>query len=432
MGMRDFLVKLHPDSFEDIYNANAFFRPGPSNNIESFIRRKKGLEKNDYLIDDLKDILESTKGIIVYQEQIILIAQKLASFSLGEADILRRAMSKKKVHDIELFKDKFINNAIKNGYEKDKVLKIFDLILNFASYGFNKSHSVAYSMISYKMAYLKAHYPLYFYLSLLRFTSMDEEKTKEYLKEMKKHNIKISKPDINHSLDNYNIYYDTLFLPFNVIKGISSVISTKLIELRENEYIDIYDFFIKMVRGNIPKNVIELLIISGSLDSFNYNRKTLITNMDNLINYGNSVKDLGKENVLLPEINIGDEYSKEELILNEKKCFGFYLSNHPVDYYKSKIKSIDLVDIKKYFNKNITCILMIDRIKEITTKNNQQMAFLTCSDAEMSIDVIIFPKVYENITNLKKNDIIKIDGRVERKKDFNIIANEIVNVKEIL
>ena len=433
MGMRDFLIRLHPDNFEDIYNANAFYRPGPSGSIENFIKRKFNKEKVDYFDDSLKDILKSTKGIIVYQEQIMLIANKMASFSLGEADILRRAMSKKKLHDIEAFKDKFVNNSINNGYSKEKAIQIFDLILNFASYGFNKSHSVAYSMISYKMAYLKAHYPLYFYLSLLNASSMAEEKTHEYLKEMKRHNLKISKPDINISMDNYVIYYDTLYLSFNTIKGISSVIAKKIVLAREDRYQDIYDFFYKMVKESIPKNIIALLINSGSLDTFNYNRKTLYQNIDNLINYGNLVKDLGKDYVLKPEIITIPEYQKEELINNEKECFGFYLSNHPVDFYRNKINNtIDLVDIKKYFNRNISCILMIDRIKEITTKNNLKMAFYTCSDAEMSIDVIIFPKIYQNIPNFKKGDIIKVDGRVERKNDFNIIADNIISVKEII
>ncbi len=432
-GMRDFLIKLHPDSFTDVYNANAFYRPGPSGNIDSFIKRKFGKEKIDYFDDSLKDILESTKGIIVYQEQIMLIAKKLANFTLGEADILRRAMSKKKIEDIEKFKDKFINNSISNGYSKEKATEIFNLILNFASYGFNKSHSVAYSIISYKMAYLKAHYPLYFYLSLLNGIGMDEEKTKRYLNEIKKHNLKISKPDINKSDDNYVIYYDTIYLPFNTIKGISSVISNKIVEIRKDKFNDIYDFFSKMVSESFPKNVYLSLITSGTLDSFDINRKTIYQNLDSLINYGNLVKDLGEENVLKPEIIISDEFTKEELIAYEKECFGFYLSNHPVVYYRNKLtNTIKLVDIKKYFNKNITTVLLIDRIKEVTTKDNLPMAFLSCSDEESTVDVILFPKVYETIEGLKKGDIIKVEGRVERKKDFNIIASQITNIKEIL
>ena len=433
MGMKNFLINLHPDSFLDVYNANAFFRPGPSSSIDLFIKRKFGKEPITYFDDSLKDILKDTNGIIVYQEQIMLIAKTMASFTLGEADILRRAMSKKKLSDIEKFKDKFINNSIRNGYPKEKVEEIFSLILNFASYGFNKSHSVAYSIISYKMAYLKAHYPLYFYLALLNSSDMDEEKTKKYLKELKTHNLKVSKPDINKSGDNYLIHYDTIYLPFKTIKGISSVISSKIIEVRNDRFNDIYDFFSKMVIAGIPKNVYLSLVTSGSLDTFGINRKTIYDNIDILINYGNLVKDLGENNVLKPEIIPSEEFTKEELINYEKECFGFYLTNHPVAYYRSKMDNvIKLVDIKKYFNKNINCVLLIDRIKEVTTKDNLKMAFISCSDEETTVDVIVFPKVYETISNLKKSDIIKVEGRVERKKDYNIIATSITNIKEII
>ena len=432
-GMRNFLIKLHPDNFTDIYNANAFFRPGPSSQIDLFIKRKFGKEKITYYDDSLKDILEETKGIMVYQEQIMLIARRMANFTLGEADILRRAMGKKKLGELEKLKDKFVNQAIKNGYSKEKVLEIYDLILDFAGYGFNKCHSVAYSTISYKMAYLKANYPLFFYLSLLNSTNLSDDKTKNYLMEMKKHNIKINKPDINKSNIDYVVYYNSLYLPFSVIKGISKIISEKIVDVRENGFTDIYDVFSRLASINIPKNIYLSLINSGSLDSFNYTRKTLIDNLDILVNYGNLVNDLGVDSLTKPEIINGEEFSKEELINSEKECFGFYISNHPVIYYRSKINNcVPLVNIKNYYNKNVSVILMVDKIKEIVTKKGDQMAFLTCSDEEMSIDVIIFPKVYESISILKKSDIIKVDGRVERRDTYNIVANNIINVKEIV
>ena len=432
-GMKKFLIKLHPDNFTDIYNANAFYRPGPASNIDSFIRRKFNKEKITYYDDSLKDILESTKGIMVYQEQIMLIARRMANFTLGDADILRRAMSKKKLGELESLKDKFINNAISNGYPKEKVLEIYNLILNFAGYGFNKSHSIAYSIISYKMAYLKANYPLYFYLSLLNSTTLNGENTKMYLMEMKKHDIKINKPDINKSNTDFVISYNTIYLPFSVIKGISSIISEKIISVRGKEFTDIYDVFTKLVSIGIPKNIYLALINSGTLDSFNYTRKTLVDNLDILINYGTLVKDLGEDTLTKPEIINDSEYTKEELINSEKEYFGFYISNHPVIYYRSKIDNcVPLINIKNYFNKNISSIMMIDKIKEITTKKNEKMAFYTCSDEESEVDIIIFPKTYESLSNFKKGDIIKVDGKVERREDYSIIANNITNVKEIV
>ena len=431
-GMREFLVRLKPSSFEDICNASAFYRPGPSMNIDLFLKRRFKKEKIDYFDNRLEPILKSTCGIIVYQEQIMQIASVMANFTLGEADILRRAMSKKKKEEIEKFREKFINNSIKNGYDKEMVLKIFETILNFASYGFNKSHSVAYGMISYRMAYLKAHYPLYFYLSLLDNALMDEEKVILYIKEMRKRDIKVLKPDVNKSMNSFTIYYDSIILPFSIIKGIGYDISSKIINARGDGFQDIYDFYAKMVKNSVSKNIFELLVKAGALDSFGFNRQTLFQNIDNLINYGTLIKNLGEEFVLKPELTMFDEYEREVLISNEKESFGFYLNNHPVSFYKNKLKSIDLVDLPKYFNHHVDVIVMIEGIKELITKKGDRMAFLYCSDEETYCDVTIFPNTYNTLPKLQKGDIIKIDGKVERRRNYEIIAYGIMNVKELI
>ena len=428
-GMREFLKKLKPNSFLDIYNATAFYRPGPSESIPLYLRRRDGIEHVIYPDKSLEDILKSTYGIIVYQEQIMMIAVKMASFSLGEADILRRAMSKKKVDILKEAKGKFIEGSVKNGYSKEVAEQIYDLVLNFASYGFNKSHSVAYGMVSYKMAYLKANYTLYFYLSLLNSVTMDDEKTISYIKEMKKNNLKIMKPDINKSDNNYKLYYDSVILPFTLIKGISNVISNKIVKSRGEGFSDIYDFFSKAVINNITKNNILSLIDSGSLDSFGYTRNSLYENIDSLINYGNLTKDLDPSFVLKPEITNKEEFGREILIANEKNTFGFYLTNHPVSIYKTKYKNIiNLVDAKNYFNKNVSCIVMIDRIKEVVTKKNEVMAFMTASDEETSFDFVLFPKVYSSCDNLVKGAIIKVDGKIERRNDYQMIVSSIEGV----
>ena len=425
-GMKDFLRRLKPNSFIDIYNANAFFRPGPSNYIDLYIERRSGKANVDYMDERLKPILKETLGIIVYQEQIMAIANVMASFSMSEADILRRAVSKKKIDEINKFHDKFVDGSINNNYSKELSENVFNMILEFASYGFNKSHSVAYSIISYKMAYLKYHYPLYFYKVLLDNSISDNLKTIELIKECKKKNISVIKPNNNISLDKYVIYYNKIILPLNIINGVSSVNAKKIIEIRKDKFIDIYDFFIKIIENNISKNIITALINSGCLDNFNYNRKTLINNLDNLINYGNLVHDLGSDFVLKPEINIVDDYTNEELIKNEKEIFGFYLSNHPVTYYRDKINGcINTSKVKDYFNKYIKTVLMIDKIKEVTTKKGEKMAFLDCSDEEGSIDVTAFPKVYQELSDIKKGDIVFIEGKIERRNDYAIIVNQI-------
>ena len=428
-GMQQFLKNLKPSNFKDIYNANAFYRPGPSDSIPLFLKRRNKKEKIYYYDERLKDILKDTEGIIVYQEQVMQIANVMAEFSLGEADILRRAISKKKIDDITKLKEKFIKNSLKNGYSENIVMEIFNDIIKFAGYGFNKSHSVAYSLLSYKMAYLKANYAKYFYLSILNNIGNDV-KVPLYIKEMKYRNIKIMKPNINKSTNVYQSYYNYLLLPLNTIKGISNVISKKIIDLRENGFLDIYDFFVKITKENIGLEVIKSLIMSGSLDDLYQGRRTLMDNLENLMNYGKLVKKLGYDFVLKPDIVKSDEYDKEILINSEKDLFGFYLSNHPVNIYKNNVKnSVNLGDISKYYNKFITCVGMVDRIREVTTKNGEIMAFISVSDESTSCSITAFPLIYHDI-KLKKGDIIIIEGKVERRNDFEIIAKKIVNVKE--
>ncbi len=420
-GMQNFLRKLLPVEFKDIYNANALYRPGPSDYIPLFLERRK-TGRVEYIDDSLKEILSDTEGIIVYQEQIMLIASKMAGFSLGKADILRRAISKKKLELINSLKDEFITGSINNGYTKEVANKVFNDIVKFASYGFNKSHSVAYSVVSYKMAYLKANYPKEFYVSLLNSIGSDLKVT-NYIKEMKKKGIKLIKPDINLSTNNWIIKNNNVVLPLNIIKGISNILVNKIIDDREDGYKDIYDFFRKT---NYEKNNYMTIIESGILDSFGFNRASLIESLDNLLNYSKLCNDLGYDYVLKPEIKEVDEYDRMALINKEKELYGFYLTNHPISFYKDKYDNIvDLCDIPKYFNKTIDTLVMIDKISIIKTKDKEEMAFITASDEIDTMEYVLFPKVYSEYTNLSKNDIIKVNGKVERRNNYQIIVNTI-------
>lgn len=429
VGMRKFLRDLHPTTFIDIASANALYRPGPSDNIPLYIKRKNKGEMINYYHDSLKDILKSTYGIIVYQEQIMQIASTMAGYTLGEADILRRAMSKKKLDVLEKEKERFINGALAKGYSSLIASEVYELILHFASYGFNKSHSVAYSVIAYKMAYLKANFPIYFYLSILNNVIMDSAKTKEYLKEVKRYGIKVLKPDINKSSYEYLIYYNNIILPFTKIKGISRIIAEKIIIARKDVFLDIYDFIAKVVSNGIGRGIIESLIDSDALNIFGYNHQTLYDNLDSLINYGNLCKDLEPSFVLKPEIVIKEEFSRMELINREKDLFGIYITNHPVMEYKVKDSEIvNLGEVPNYFNRVIKTIAMIDSIKEIKTKKGETMQFISASDEEDVMEYVLFPKVYSLYNDLKKGDIIKIEGRVERRNNFQIVVSKIWRV----
>ncbi len=414
-GMRNFLKNLKPNSFEDIFAAIALFRPGPAVNIDSYIRRKHGQEQIDYIDPSLEEILKPTYGIIIYQEQIMQIASVMAGFSLGEADILRRAMSKKKMDVLKNEEDRFITGAIQRGYSKEMAKKVFDLILNFANYGFNRAHSVAYSLIAYKMAYLKARYPKYFFSNLLTSVIGSETKTKEYINEVRSRGIKILLPDINESMGYYKVEDEGIRYPLSNIKNIGIVTCRDIISNRKDKFSDIFDCISKIVTRNVNEKTIETLILASCFDSFGYNKKTLLNNLDNLLNYASLTKDLDPSLVIKPEIEEIDEFTKEVLMANEKKLFGFYLSEYPTTIYKEKFETIDLSDVGKYFNKTIDMLALIDKIKVIETKNHEKMAFIYGSDESTTMDFTMFPDVYSKYMDLERGDVVLIRGRVEKR-----------------
>lgn len=425
-GMRNFLRKLKPTSFEDIVAAIALFRPGPAVNIDTYIRRKHNEEKITYLDPSLKPILESTYGIIIYQEQIMQIASILAGYTYGEADILRRAMSKKKYEVLKNEEEKFISKSIERGYTKETSKAIYDLILNFANYGFNKSHSVAYSVIAFKMAYLKKRYPKYFYSNLLTSVIGSDSKTKEYIFELKQRNLEVLKPDINKSMNTYTVEEKGVRFPLINIRNIGSVASNEIINNRGTGYTDIFDFLIKN-HQNMSRKVLESLIDASCFNCFGYNQRTLYHNLDNIINYVELIQDLDPSFVLKPEIEIVEEYSKEELISKEKELFGVYISNHPVSHYKTKYPmSINLQEIERHFNKNVLVVALVDRIKVINTKKGDKMMFVNASDEYGNIDLTIFPNLYQDASNISQGDIILANGNVEKRYDkYQIIVNKI-------
>ncbi len=433
-GMRNFLRNLKPDSFEDIFAAIALFRPGPAINIDSYIRRKYNQEEVTYLDPTLEPILNSTKGIIIYQEQIIGIASSFAGYSLGEADILRRAMSKKKMSVLKNEEEKFMRKSIERGHSENISKQIFDLILNFANYGFNRSHSVAYSLIAYKMAYLKVYYPKYFYASLLSSVIGSDTKTKDYINEMKAQGLKILKPDINNSQKYYTVEETGIRYPLSAIKNVGSVSVNTIINNRQGSYKDIFDFASKTIINGMSSKVVESLIDAGCFDSFNYNHQTLIHNLDSIMNYAELTKEIDPEFVLKPELEPTEEFNKDYLIHKEKQLFGLYLSNHPVTSYKAKLNNKYSLDkVKEYYNKTIEVIVLADRLKSIKTKKGDDMLFLTGSDEYQALDFTFFPTTYSKYQhlNLKSGDILKIRGKVERRYDnFQLIVDEVEKLND--
>jgi DNA polymerase-3 subunit alpha len=400
-------------------------------NIDTYIKRKYGKEKIDYLDKSLEYILLSTYGIIVYQEQIMQIANVMASYSLGEADVLRKAMSKKKEDILLKEKNKFISNSLKNGYSEELALKVYDLILRFAEYGFNRSHSVAYANVAYKMAYLKANYPQVFMKNLLTMFNNSEHKIKEYIYECKINNINILKPDINYSGEEYTIEHGSIRYPLTGIKNIGISAVKNIVEERNRKHFkDIYDFMARCYKFINIKSF-ENLILAGCFESLGYNQKTLMSNIDVLINYSELASYLDEEYALKPELTIFEEYDSKEIMQNELVIFGFYLSNHPVTEYKQKYKNIIAINnIPNYFDKVINTIIYVDKIRKIDTKNGDKMCFITGSDEINMLDFVMFPKIYELYSDVKEGNILLIKGRVEKRFDkMQVIVSEVKSMR---
>ena len=425
-GMRNFLKALEVDSFNTLVDAIALYRPGPREMINEYIARKKGLKKTTYLVKELEPVLKSTYGIIIYQEQVLEILRTIGGYTYAEADIIRRAMSKKKADVIENEKTKFFEGVKKHGYSESVAKELYDLIIKFSSYGFNKSHSVVYSLVAFQMAYLKINYTLFFMKNLLNMTSQSD-KVKEYIDESKILGIEFDKIDINTSSYNFEIKGKKLVLPFRIIKSISLAVCEEITSEREKgKFKSFYDFMIRVYGKSVNRKVVTSLIECGAFDEFNVNKKQLVENMDEILNYVSLCKDLNATLDTKPVFENIKDYSEKELIDAEINNYGFYLSYHPV----TKVDRTNLVTLKNYkdyFDKTITIVLFLENIKNIRTKNGDNMSFVTLSDEYSKVEGVIFPKNLNNIEVLEKNNIYKINARVEKRDNtyqlviFNMI-----------
>ena len=417
--MRNLIRKLKPSSFNDLVASLALGRPGALEEADEYIARKNGKKEITYIHKDLEPILKDTYGIILYQEQIIAILGKIGGYSLAEADIIRRAISKKKESVINAEKEKFINGAIGKGYDRSVATLIYDLIVKFASYGFNKAHSVAYARISYDMAYLKVKYPEYFIIEMIN--NKDNEKFAKLVLFLKNKGIKLEKPDVNLSHNKFYLSGKELIMPLWQIKGIPENLSEKIIENRKDGYTDFFDFVCKN-KKILNENILNTLIKAEALRSFNLNERTLVENIAVALNFAEIDDELIKRPVII-EL---DDYSDEVKRNNELESFGYFITNHPASKYQNVMK---LEMIEKYLFKNIKCVVLINRISNIKTKKNENMAFISASDETGTCDFTIFPKNMNLINDLKIGDLVEISGNVSKRFDkVSIIVNNIKKV----
>ena len=429
-GMRSFLKSLEVDDFNTLVDAIALYRPGPREMINEYILRKKGKSKITYLVKELEPILKSTYGIIIYQEQVLEILRSVCGYSYSEADIIRRAMSKKKEDIILKEKEKFMNGVISKGYDSKIGEELYNLIIKFSNYGFNKSHSVVYSLVAFQMAYLKVNYTSYFMKNLLNMNK-NSEKIKEYLDESKLLGIEFEPISINKSCYDFVISNNKIILPLSLIKSIAVNVCEEITNEREkSKFKSFYDFMIRCYGKSVNKKVVIALLECGAFNEFNINKKQLVENIDEVLNYVSLCKDLNivvEEEPVFEKIN---DYSDKEAIDNEIKNYGFYISYHPVTKYnRENLVTID--KIKNYFDKTITTVLYVESIKTIKTKNNEKMSFVSLSDEHGLIEGIIFPSQYKNLSNIEKNIVYKINGKIERKNnDFQIIIYNMISLEK--
>ena len=418
MAMRQVLQKFKIDSFNDLIAVLALARPGAKNYLDLYVARKKGKEKITYLHPSLEPILKETYGIILYQEQIMAILTKIGGYSLHEADLIRRAISKKKESIIVEEKKKFLVSSKENGYDEATATKIYDDISLFANYGFNKSHSVAYALLAYQMAYLKTYY--YEYFMLERINAGTKDNIGDLLIEFKKKGIKINKPSLlNKNLD-FVIENNVLSMPLRVIKGISRELASKINEVIPDNLNNYFDFFIK-TKDLLNEDQIKVLIKAGALDFLGLNHPTLLNNMENALNYCDIAMDDLTNAPTIKEYSddIGTLKNKEEM-----ECFGFYALNHPTSIYQNGF--VKAVDIKKYEFKKIKMALLVKHIKSLKTKQGENMAFIDAVDETGKVSLTVFAPNYPLIKDLKKEDVIIVLGQVSKRFDkLQIIVNNI-------
>jgi DNA polymerase-3 subunit alpha len=427
-GMKKVLVRLKPTRFEDIVAVNALYRPGPMENIPLFIDRKHGRQPVTYPHPDLKPILENTYGVIVYQEQIIQIASQMAGFSLGEADLLRRAVSKKKKEVLDMEREHFVQGALKKGYELQLANEIYDLIVRFANYGFNRSHAVAYSMIAYQLAWLKVHYPVHFMAGLLSSVIGNESKIAQYIQESKQMGIKILPPSVNNSGFSFFVENRGIRYSLAAIRGVGAMALKEIFQARKvRKFVDLFDFCVRVSSKAVNRKTLEALVHSGSFDEFAEDRAVYLASLDVAIEHAQLVKpsdtmqfDLFAEEEFFPKpkyVNV-DPIKPEMKLAFEKGVLGIYLSDHPVSSFNKELKQRGAKRINDFMNGNTrgSVGVCITSVKKIRTKKGEAMAFLTVSDESGEMEAVIFPETYKKCSQLiDQSSLIVIDGKSEER-----------------
>ena len=437
-GMKNALRLVRPTELEHIVAVNALFRPGPMQFIETFAKRKNGQEQTEIIHEDLHEIIMPTYGVLVYQEQIMQVVKQMADFSYGQADLLRRAISKKDQVAMTELKEKFIQGCMNNGYEEKLAEEIFNWIEKFANYGFNKSHAVSYSLISYQTAYFKANYPAYFYAELMSQHLHDESKLARYIKEAKSLGIEVLPPSINKSFGQFVVENENeIRFGLLAIKGLGKQAYDEIINSRKNKpFQHLFDFCRRLPLKAVNQSIIESLILAGAFDETKHHRAKLLASVMPAIEQGELFSGLYDE-LNEPSLDIVATYeevppfSMMKQLTMEKEVLGFIISDHPLMQVRRSLQRLGAYSIKEALKRQSkrdeTIVCIVQELRHVRTKRGERMAFLTLQDESEEIDAVMFPAVHREAYRwLEEGSLVKIAGRVDRRENkFQIIINAI-------
>ncbi len=451
--MREYLKKLHPTSINDLAAMNALYRPGPMEFINEFIERKFGKTKVTYLHPLLEQILKETYGIIVYQEQVIQIANKIGGMSLAEADLLRRAMGKKDLKAMAKLKKQFLEGAVKNGIKMSVAEKIVENIEKFANYGFNKSHAVAYSLVAYQTAYLKAHYTPEFLAANLTNEFGNSDKVAAFLEDCRKLQIEVLPPDVKNPSVNFNVENAKIRFGMSAIKNVGKPAVEELIRVRKNtdqNFTSIFDFCSKVDTRIVNKRGLEGLVLAGAFDSVNDNRAALFASVESALEFGHKVQNskITSENSLFgdshedmeiktPQLQNVEKWSTKERLAKEREVTGFYITGHPLTNYLLEYNSFTTIKLGSALehqnDEMVRACGVITTIKRKIDKANRTMAFFTLDDFSGSCECLMFAKIYEKYGELIEEErCVIIVGRPESSGDtIKLHIEEVIPIEQV-
>lgn len=454
-GMRNVITQLGPESIEDLIAVISLYRPGPMESIPRYIRNRHNPRLVTYKTPELRPILEVTYGCIVYQEQVMQICRQLAGYSYGRADLVRRAMAKKKHDVMEKERESFLDGAEQNGIDRKIANEIFDEMSSFASYAFNKSHAAAYAVLAYRTAYLKCHYPREYMAALLTSVLDNTAKLTEYIGECRRLGIEVLPPSVFESQAGFSVSGTKIRFGLAAIKNIGDAVIRHLIQERERRpFSDLVDFCTRMRQGELNKRVMEGLIKSGALDEFGFHRRQLLlgyeallesVNRENRQNLSGQINlfDLSEEPVsvgkILPEV---DEFDLFQILQQEKESTGVYLTGHPLSRYQNFIKRRKLPEISSFSdeeehhldNQGVTLVALVAAKKLKITKQNETMAFITLEDMAGSMEMLVFPKVLALYSSLlREGEAVVVTGRLSTREDEEpkIICEKVTRPEEL-